>query len=201
MKDYKSVRVNGRHPTRLIVLANNFTQCLSKLASKSIEKSFWRANINFEKHTLKNSLALKRKFESMNLQRYDITFVSLGIKEMYPQCQFKAVKAAVWYYSSRLPPLQQEKIKRCLEILKFSMGNTIVSFREKYYKYGVDPDPDCCGLTIGGFESAFLADLEATYIFEKLHHLLEQHVQFIGTYPDNEIIVFRGNKSNKWLKN
>jgi hypothetical protein len=81
------------------------------------------------------------------------------------------------------------------------MGNTIVSFREKYYKYGVDPDPNRCGLTIGGFKSAFLADLEATYTFEKLHHLLEQQVRFIGTYRGNKIIVFRGNKLNKWLKN
>jgi hypothetical protein len=81
------------------------------------------------------------------------------------------------------------------------MGNTIVSFREKYCKYGVNPDPDRHGLTIGRFESAFLEDLEATYIFEKLHHLLEQHVQFIGTYCNNKIIVFRGNKSNVWLQN
>ena len=81
------------------------------------------------------------------------------------------------------------------------MGNTIHSFRDKYYKYGVDPNPNRRGLTIGGFESAFLADLEATYIFEKLHHLLEQHVRFIGTYHDDIIIVFQGNRSNKWLKN
>ncbi len=46
-----------------------------------------------------------------------------------------------------------------------------------------------------------MADLEATYIFEKLHHLLEQHVRFIGTYPGDKIIVFWGNRSNKWLKN
>jgi hypothetical protein len=85
---------------------------------------------------------------------------------MYPQFWFKAVKAAVRYYSSRLPPLQQEKVKRCLDILKFSMGNTIVSFRKKYDKYGVDPNHDRRSLTIGGFESAFLADLEATYIFK-----------------------------------
>jgi hypothetical protein len=32
--------------------------------------------------------------------------------------RFKAVKAAVWYYLSRLPPLQQEKVKQCLEILE-----------------------------------------------------------------------------------
>ncbi len=93
------------------------------------------------------------------------------------RCNFARMYiAAVRYYLSRLPPIQQEKVNRCLEILKFSMGNTIVSFREKYYKYGVDPNPNRRGLTIGGFESAFLADLEATNIFEKLHHLLEQHV-------------------------
>jgi hypothetical protein len=138
------------------------------LASKSIKKSFQRANVLFEKHTLKNSPALKHKFKSMDLRRDDVTIVSLDIKDMYPQCRFKAVKAAVHYYSSCLPPLQQEKIGKCLDILKFSMGNTILSFRDKYYEYGVHPDPDCCGLTIGSFESAFLADLKALYISEKL---------------------------------
>jgi hypothetical protein len=39
------------------------------------------------------------------------------------------------------------------------MGNMIVSFLDKYYKYGVDPDPDRRGLMIGGFESTFLANL------------------------------------------
>jgi hypothetical protein len=200
VKDHNPVGANGRHPTRLIVSANNFTQCLSKLASKSIEKSFRRANINFKKHTLKNSLAIKRKFKSMNLQRDNVKIVSLDIKDMYPQCWFKAVKDAVWYYLSCLPPLQQEKVKQCLEILKFSMGNTIVSFKEKYYEYRVNPDHNRHGLTIGGFESASLADLEATYIFEKLHYLLEQHAKLIGTYRNNKIIMFRGYKSNKWLQ-
>ncbi len=44
------------------------------------------------------------------------------------------------------------------------MGNTIVSFLDMYYKYGVDLDPDRRGLTIGGFESAFLANHGASYI-------------------------------------
>ena len=76
------------------------------------------------------------------------------------------------------------------------MGNTIVSFQDVYYKYGVDPNTGCHGLTIGGFESAFLADLKATYIFYKLAHLLERHVHFIGTYHDDRSIVFRGHKLN-----
>jgi hypothetical protein len=81
------------------------------------------------------------------------------------------------------------------------MGNTIVSFLDKYYKYSVDPDPDRRGLTIGGFESAFLADLKATYIFDKLNHLLARHVHFIGTYQDDKIIVFCRKCSNEWLSN
>ena len=39
------------------------------------------------------------------------------------------------------------------------------------------------------------------YIFEKLNHLLEAHVKYIGTYRDDEIIVFRGNGTNEWLQN
>ncbi len=78
------------------------------------------------------------------------------------------------------------------------MGNTIATFLDldKYYENGIGPDPDCRGLTIGGFELAFLANLEGTYIFNKLHPLMEQHVQFIGIYHDDEIINFRGHRSN-----
>ncbi len=90
--------------------------------------------------------------------------------------------------------------KTTSDVLKFSMGNTIVSFRDKYYEYGVDINPDRWGLTIGSFESAFLADLEASYIFDKLNCILERHVQFVGTYHSDKIIVFQGNRSNKWLR-
>jgi hypothetical protein len=81
------------------------------------------------------------------------------------------------------------------------MGNTIVLFLDKYYEYGVDPDPERQGLTIGGFESAFLADLEASYIFDKLKYIWERHVRFLGTYHNDEIIVFNGKKSDEWLVN
>jgi hypothetical protein len=81
------------------------------------------------------------------------------------------------------------------------MGNTIISFLDKYYKYGVDPDPDRRGLTIWSFESAFLANLEASYIFDKLRRIWERHVRFLGTYCDDEIIIFNGQESNEWLLN
>jgi hypothetical protein len=95
---------------------------------------------------------------------------------MYPQCRFKAVSNPVKHFATALSDLKRERINKCLDILQFSMGNTIVKFQGKYYEYGVDADPNRRGLTIGGF------DLKASYIFDKLNYLLERHVYFIGTY-------------------
>jgi hypothetical protein len=57
--------------------------------------TFRRAVINFECHTLKNLLDLKHRFKSADFRRNDMTIVSLDIKDIYPQCHFKAVKVAV----------------------------------------------------------------------------------------------------------
>jgi hypothetical protein len=81
------------------------------------------------------------------------------------------------------------------------MGNTIITFCDKYYEYGVDPNPDRQGLMIGGFESAFLAGLKATYIFDKLDILMMRHVKSLGTCCDDKKKIFHGNRSDDWLHN
>jgi hypothetical protein len=72
------------------------------LASKSIECTFRHAGVIFQRHTLKSSLDLKKQFEKDNLQKDDCTIVSLDIKDIYPQCKFRVVKAAVHYYTLQL---------------------------------------------------------------------------------------------------
>jgi hypothetical protein len=146
-------------------------------------------------------LALKRKLKEIDISQGEVMIVSLNIKDMYPQCHFKAVQDAIQYYMRQLLDLSQSKIQQCLDILKFSMENTIVTFCDKYYGYGVDLDPDRQGLTIGGFESAFLANLEATYIFHKLDILMTRNVKFLRTYCIDKINIFQGNQSDDWLHN
>eukprot|EP00957_Ditylum_brightwellii_P026628 2013265-Ditylum_brightwellii.AAC.1 len=56
-------------------------------------------------------------------------------------------------------------------MIQFGMKNTLVSFRDKYFNYkgaakGDDLTVEDSALAIGGFESAFLADLVASYLFE-----------------------------------
>jgi hypothetical protein len=156
VKYHKPHNPNDCYPTQLIVSAHNFTQCLSKIASKSIEATFRREAIQFEKHTLKNLLALKQQFEELKFKQESVTVVSLNIKDIYPQCHFKAVSDAVKHFATTLPDLKQERINKCLNILQFSMGNTIITFHDKYYKYGVNADPNHRGLTIGSLNWFFL---------------------------------------------
>ena len=85
----------------------------------------------------------------------------------------------------------------------FGMGNTLLTFIDKYYEYGGEEDVEERGLTIGGYESAWLADLVTSYILENMkEHFRETH--FKGIYRDDRIVIFEGNlkasKVGNWLK-
>ena len=54
----------------------------------------------------------------------------------------------------------------CMELIHFGMSSTLISFGSEYYEYH-DREIEEQGLAIGGYESAFLADLVASYLFEK----------------------------------
>ena len=92
-----------------------------------------------------------------------------------------------------------EVIEAALEMLKFSMANTLVTFRDKYYEYGVEEDPEMRALTIGGYDSAWYADMVASYILD----VAENHfsmTQFFGIYRDDGNVVFEGNRTCKELQ-
>lgn len=74
------------------------------------------------------------------------------------------------------------------------MSNTIVSFRDKYYENGVHGDPvERRSLPIGGYESGWLADLIASFIFEKAKQQFED-THFFGIYRDDGLVVFKGRR-------
>ena len=53
------------------------------------------------------------------------------------------------------------RVEAGLDMLKFSMSNCLINFGPDYFQYGKEKDPLKRVLTIGGFDSAWLADLVA----------------------------------------
>jgi len=88
---------------------------------------------------------------------------------MYPSIQSGMVERAVHYFLAKanreLPHRDKQIVKKCLEFIKFGRGNTVLTFSDKYYEYNGDVDTEQRCLTIGGFESAWLADVVVAYLF------------------------------------
>ena len=80
------------------------------------------------------------------------------------------------------------------------MKSNILTFRDKYYEYGRSEDKENKGLAIGGYESAFLADLVVSYIMEKTKGHFKKS-KFRGIYRDDGIVAWEKKMSKKEIVN
>ena len=95
------------------------------------------------------------------------------------------------------------QIRACLKFLKFGMGTTLITFQDKYFLYDGDKTIEEKGLTIGGYESAWLADLVMSYLLETVDQSLFDQLKYFGIYRDDGLAIFPGvqsaNTINDWL--
>jgi hypothetical protein len=85
-------------------------------------------------------------------------------------------------------------------MIKFGMGNTLLTFVDKYYEYSGDLDIKDRGLTIGVYESAWLADLCMAYVMDNSRDILDNLI-YDGIYRDDGIAVFKGSKTTGEIAN
>jgi hypothetical protein len=142
----------NNYPTRLVVPANNFTSGFPKLGYGGIKKIFDDNKINYNERTIVQASDLKEKTEKMGITSDNSTIVSIDAEDFYPSIKFKLVKKAVKYFAKNLPKDDQDKIEQYLEMVKFGMSSTLLTFVDQYYEYDGDEDPENKSLTIGGYE-------------------------------------------------
>ena len=97
------------------------------------------------------------------------------------------------FFARTLTTATKKTINLCLELIRFGMSSTLIFFNGEYYKYH-EGEKSEQGLEIGRYESAFLADLVASYLFKKAkaHFYL---TIYHGIYRDDGLVVFKGKKS------
>ena len=81
----------------------------------------------------------------------------------YPSIIFPFLKKSIHFYTRNLPEHAMRKINLCLRLIGFGMSSILLNFQEKYYEHG-EESLETKGLAIGGYESAFLADLMSYYL-------------------------------------
>ena len=82
-----------------------------------------------------------------------------------------------------------------LDLIHFRISSTLVFFDGKYYEYHGGEIKEQ-GLAIGGYESAFLANLVASYIFDKSRAFLNLTTYHV-IYSYDGLVVFKGKKSTE----
>ena len=118
---------------------------------------------------------------------------------MYLSIKFTLVKKAISFFTRNLPKNQQYTIILCLKLIVFGMSSTLLTFGAKYFDYD-EKGIETKGLAIGGYKSAFLEDLVASYLCEKYNNQFREVPQK-GIYRDNGLLVFKGKKSLSEIKN
>ena len=164
-----------------------------------IKALFNKNSIDYQKATIIHAGQLKSKLEKLNLKQGEVTIVSFDAVEMYPSIKYKLVEKAVCFFVKDLDSISKRKLGVCLNMIRFGMGNTLLTFVDKYYEYGGEVNVEEKGLTIGGYESAWLADLVAAYLLENVTNIFDL-TMFKGIYRDDGFVVFKDNllKSDVW---
>lgn len=81
---------------------------------------------------------LKATLEKLNLKQEDVTIASVNAEMMYPSIKFNLIEKAVKYYAASLNEQDVENVETCLELVKFGMSTTLLTFIDKYYMYDGD---------------------------------------------------------------
>ena len=103
----------------------------------------------------------------------------------------------IWVFW-KLTSETKKKINLCLYLIQFGMSSTLISLDREYYKYhGGDREEQ--GLAIGRYESLFLADLVASYLFEKANPIFRPTI-YNSIYQYDGLVVFKGNKKASEIK-
>eukprot|EP00957_Ditylum_brightwellii_P173473 13207420-Ditylum_brightwellii.AAC.1 len=76
-----------------------------------------------------------------------------------------------------------------MDIVRFGMKNTLIQFKGRYFVYqgtakGKEISDEDIALAIGAYQSSFLADIVASYVFEETEECFKKCI-FRGFYRDD----------------
>jgi hypothetical protein len=125
-----------------------------KLGYIGIKRIIDNAGIKYSKKTRIQASHLKTQIESLGIKKDKQMIFSLDIEAFYPSVMYGLVERAIDFFSRSLGEKEKAKIRDCLKMVAFWMGNTLLSFVDKYYEYDSKREIQVKGLTIGGYELA-----------------------------------------------
>ena len=150
----------------MVIPVTNFTATFSKICYIGIKRCLDKGKVNYSRFSIVQSSDLKERLEEKKLVREEVTIFSVDAINMYPSIKIATSKKAVRFFARTLTTATKNTINLCLDLIRFGMSSTLICFNGEYCEYYGGEKVEQ-GLVIGGYELAFLANLVASYLFEK----------------------------------
>ena len=116
---------------------------------------------------------------------------SLDDVNMYPSIKTATIRKSV--ILRKLTVETKNTINLCLELIRFGTISTLIFFDMEYCEYYGGKNKEQ-RLEKGGYELEFLANLVASYLFEKYNTLLNRTTYHV-IYRDDGLVLFKVNNS------
>ena len=136
VKDHKKPDEKGDFPTRLVVPAKNFAAAYPHLGQQGIKAILDQNNVDYQRKTIIQASHLKEQLEELPIRRSQHAVMSIDAEKMYPSIKFNRIELAVNHFLRNAPKKDKQKAKKCLELAKYEMDNTLISFEGRYWIFG-----------------------------------------------------------------
>jgi hypothetical protein len=80
----------------------------------------------------------KNGLEKLHINNSCNTIFSLDIESFYPSVTYSLVEITINCFATDLPMKDKLMIRECLKLIHFGMGNTLITFEDKYFEYDGD---------------------------------------------------------------
>ena len=173
----------------MVIPATKFTATFSNIGYLGINRCLDKGKLNYSQVYIVQASDLKERIEELKVKRDKVTIASVDAISIYLSIKLTTIRKLVRFFARKLNAETKKTINLCLELIHFRMSSTIIYFDIKYYEYhGREREEQ--GLAIGEYESTFLADLVASYLFEKSISNFRLTICH-GIYKDDGLVVLK----------
>ena len=91
-----------------------------------------KGKVNYSRVSIAQASDLKNRVEEQKIKRGEVTIASVGAFIMYPSIKLSTIKKVMRLFASKLTAATNKTINICLEIIRFGISSTLISFNMKY---------------------------------------------------------------------
>ena len=101
---------------------------LSKIIYLGINSLLYKGEVNYSRIFIVQASNLKERLEELKIKRDKVKIASFDAINMYLSIPLSTIRKAVIFFARKVTPETKKTIKLCLELIRFRMSLTLISF-------------------------------------------------------------------------